>query len=117
MNLFSLLGVFVFGFLVYFYSYLNVIAGVSILEIIKGAYLVTLCGAFVPLTFGVYWNKANNQGAITSTILGVGTWAILAILDYEYIPPELLGLGMSTVGMIIASLLPAYWKKARTRIA
>ncbi len=113
----SRIGVFFFGFLVYCYSYLNVSAGVTILEIIKGAYLVTLCGAFVPLTFGVYWSKANNQGAITSIILGVGTWAILTILDYEYIPPQLLGLGMSTVGMIVGSLLPRYWKKARTRIA
>jgi len=113
----SRIGVFFFGFLVYCYSYLNVSAGVTILEIIKGAYLVTLCGAFVPLTFGVYWSKANNQGAITSIILGVGTWAILTILDYEYIPPQLLGLGMSTVGMIVGSLLPRYWKKTRTRIA
>ena len=104
---------FVFGFLVYFYSYLNVSAGVTILEIIKGAYLVTLCGAFVPLTFGVYWSKANNQGAIVSIILGVGTWAVLTFLEKDYIPPQLIGLLMSAIGMILGSLSSTYWKKLR----
>jgi Na+/proline symporter len=113
----SRIGVFVFGFLVYCYSYLNVSAGVTIVEIIKSAYLVTLCGAFVPLTFGVYWSKANNQGAITSIILGVGTWSVLTFLDQNYIPPQLLGLLMSMVGMIVGSLVPSYWKKLRTKSA
>jgi len=109
----SRIGVFVFGFLVYFYSYLNVSAGVTILEIIKGAYLVTLCGAFVPLTFGVYWSKANNQGAILSIILGVGTWAVLTFLEKDYIPPQLIGLLMSAIGMIVGSLSSTYWKKLK----
>ena len=113
----SRIGVFVFGFLVYCYSYLNVSAGITIIEIIKSAYLVTLCGAFVPLTFGVYWSKANNQGALTSIILGVGTWAVLTFLGQDYIPPQLLGLLMSMVGMIVGSLVPQYWKKLRTKHA
>lgn len=113
----SRIGVFVFGFLVYFYSYLNVSAGVTILEIIKGAYLVTLCGAFVPLTFGVYWSKANNQGAILSIILGVGTWAMLTFLEKDYIPPQLVGLLMSAIGMIVGSLSSTYWKKLKARSA
>ena len=111
----SRISVFVFGFIVYFYSYFNVSAGVTIIEIIKNAYLVTLCGAFVPLTFGVYWKKATNFGAITSIILGVGTWLILHILDKYYIPPQLLGLLMSIIGMIVGSLAPKYWKKFRVR--
>jgi Na+/proline symporter len=113
----SRIGVFVFGFLVYFYSYLNVSAGVTILEIIKGAYLVTLCGAFVPLTFGVYWSKANNQGAILSIILGVGTWAMLTFLEKDYIPPQLVGLLMSAIGMVVGSLSSTYWKKLKARSA
>ena len=113
----SRIGVFVFGFLVYFYSYLNVSAGVTILEIIKGAYLVTLCGAFVPLTFGVYWSKANNHGAILSIILGVGTWAMLTFLEKDYIPPQLVGLLMSAIGMVVGSLSSTYWKKLKARSA
>ncbi len=112
----SRIGVLVFGCLVYCYSYLNVSAGVTILEIIKGAYLVTLCGAFVPLTFGIYWSRANNQGAITSIILGVGTWAVLTLLEREYIPPQLVGLFMSMIGMIVGSLLPQYWEKLKRNI-
>lgn len=51
---------------------------------------MTLCGAFVPLTFGVYWSKANNQGAILSIILEVGMWAILTFFEKDYIPPQLI---------------------------
>ncbi|MFK7967706.1 MAG: hypothetical protein AB8B68_00845 [Rickettsiaceae bacterium] len=78
--------------------------------------MVTLCGAFVPLTFGIYWSRANNQGAITSIILGVGTWAVLTLLEREYIPPQLVGLFMSMIGMIVGSLLPQYWKKLKRNI-
>lgn len=113
----SRIGVFFFGFLVYCYSYLNVSAGVTILEIIKGAYLVTLCGAFVPLTFGVYWGRANNCGALTSIVFGVGTWAALTVLEWEYIPPQLLGLLMSIIGMIGGSLIPGYWKRLKQMVA
>jgi SSS family solute:Na+ symporter len=112
----SRISIFAFGFLVYFYSYFNVSAGVTIIEIIKNAYLVTLCGAFVPLTFGVYWSKATNTGALTSIILGVGTWLILYIIDATYVPPQLLGLLMSIMGMIVGSLGPKYWRKFRAKL-
>lgn len=102
------IGVFAFGLMVYFYSYLNVSAGISIIEIIKNAYLVTLCGAFVPLTFGVYWKNSNSFGAITSIIFGVGTWGGLAILGKNKIPPQLIGLFMSIVGMVFGSLIYRY---------
>lgn len=101
----SRIGVFAFGLIVYFYSYLNVSAGITIIEIIKNAYLVTLCGAFVPLTFGIYWKNSNSFGAITSIIFGVGTWGILAILEKNKIPPQLIGLAMAIVGMIFGSLI------------
>ncbi len=106
----------VFGGLVYFYSYFNVNAGVTIIEIIKNAYLVTLCGAFVPLTFGIYWSKATNQGAIVSIILGVGTWLTLHIMDENYIPPQLLGLCMGIIGMVCGSLIPVYWQNFKIRM-
>lgn len=107
----SRLGVFIFGFVVYFYSYFSVSKGITIIEIIKGAYLVTLCGAFVPLTFGVYWKRSNNVGALTSIVVGVGTWAVLSLLDKNDIPPQLVGLLMSMIGMVTGSLLFRYWKK------
>lgn len=112
----SRISVFVFGFIVYFYSYFNVNAGVTIIEIIKNAYLITLCGAFVPLTFGVYWTKATNKGALTSIILGVGTWISLYFIGEDYIPPQLWGLFMAIVGMVFGSLIPVYWQKLQMRL-
>lgn len=109
----SRISVFCFGVLVYFYSYLNVSAGVTIIEIIKNAYLVTLCGAFVPLTFGVFWSKSNNRGAITSIVFGVGSWGILSLAGFDFIPPQLIGLAMAIIGMVVGSIIPNTKKVAR----
>lgn len=104
--------VFCFGLLVYGYAYLSSVAGLSIFEMVENAYLLPLCGAFVPLAFGVYWSRANNVGAISSIILGVGTWAILEIISYRMedgmaVPPQLFGLFMAIIGMVGGSLLSA----------
>ena len=113
--------VFGFGILVFGYSWLSQSAGLSIFEMVENAYLVTLCGAFVPLAFGVYWKKANNRGAVCSIILGVGTWVIMEILNFRHaetpqatilipadlvyiIPPQLAGLAMAIFGMVAGSL-------------
>lgn len=99
-----------FGVLVYGYAYVSSSAGLSIFEMVENAYLLPLCGAFVPLAFGVYWAKANNTGAIWSIILGIGTWAILEIINYRMdggmvVPPQLFGLFMAVIGMVGGSLI------------
>jgi Na+/proline symporter len=113
--------VFSFGLIVLGYAYLSASAGLSIFEMVENAYLVTLCGAFVPLAFGVYWSKANNAGALTSIVLGVSTWVVLEVLNFQHaetaqgtillpadlvyiIPPQLAGLAMAIFGMIVGSL-------------
>ena len=108
--------VFVFGLLVLAYAYLSTSAGLSIFEMVENAYLVTLCGAFVPLAFGVYWKKANNAGALVSIAFGVITWSSLEYLNVRtegglVVPPQLAGLLMAIVGMIVGSLLPISTKK------
>lgn len=99
----------VFGICVFGYAYLSASAGLSIFEMVENAYLLPLCGAFVPLAFGVYWSKSNNAGAISSIILGVGTWGILEILTLrgqEFImPPQLAGVLLAMAGMVVGSLL------------
>jgi Na+/proline symporter len=105
--------VFVFGLVVLGYAYLSTSAGLSIFEMVENAYLVTLCGAFVPLAFGVYWKKSTNAGALVSIALGVSTWAVLEALNARMlandtsmmVPPQLAGLFMAIVGMIAGSLL------------
>lgn len=106
--------VFCFGLLVLGYAYLSSTAGLSIFEMVENAYLVTLCGAFVPLVFGVYWSKANNTGALLSIAFGVITWSMLEVMNYQMIgndlegllvPPQVAGLFMAIVGMVVGSLV------------
>ena len=79
----------------------------SIFEMVGNAYKVTLVGAFVPLVFGLYWKRANNQGALLSIVLGIGTWLALEITQPEtYWPPQLVGLLFSIAGMLVGSMLP-----------
>ena len=106
--------VFGFGILVFGYAYLSSSAGLSIFEMVENAYLVTLCGAFVPLAFGVYWSKATNAGALCSIALGVTSWAVLEGLNLQMaahdqemmVPPQLVGLLMAIIGMVGGSLIP-----------
>lgn len=104
------LSVFGFGMLVFAYAYYSFNSGLTIFEMVENAYLVTLCGAFVPLAFGVYWKSANRHGALFSIFLGVGIWAILEGYSFTLpedqsllVPPQLAGLFMAIVGMIVGS--------------
>lgn len=80
----------------------------SIFGMVESAYKITLAGAFVPLFFGAFWKKSTSQGALAAIIGGIGTWIIIEVLigEASLIPPQLIGLGVSVVGMILGSLLP-----------
>ncbi|MFZ5502029.1 MAG: sodium:solute symporter family protein [Pseudomonadota bacterium] len=79
----------------------------SIFHMVEDAYKVTLVGAFVPLVFGLYWKRANNQGALLAIVLGIGSWLAMEIVQPEtYWPPQLVGLLFSVAGMLIGSMLP-----------
>lgn len=79
----------------------------SIFEMVGNAYKVTLVGAFVPLAFGLYWKRANNQGALLSIAMGLISWGVMEVLQPDtYWPPQLVGLLLSIAGMLIGSLLP-----------
>ena len=78
----------------------------SIFEMVKNAYKVTLVAAFVPLIFGIYWKRANSRGALTSMIFGLVAWLGMECINPEgLLPPQLMGLTMSLIGMIAGSLL------------
>jgi Na+/proline symporter len=81
----------------------------SIFEMVENAYKVTLVAAFVPLAAGVYWSKANTQGAVVSMALGAGVWIFLEATAPEGLwPPQLAGLVAAIVGMIAGALLPSF---------
>ncbi|MHB1359935.1 MAG: high affinity choline transporter 1 [Rhodocyclaceae bacterium] len=73
---------------------------------VESAYRITLAGAFVPLTAGLFWSRANNLGATLSVILGLGTWLLFEIFVIEGdIQPQLFGLAASALGMLAGGLL------------
>ena len=80
----------------------------SIFGMVESAYKITLAGAFVPLVFGAFWKRATSQGALAAIIGGITTWVLIEILigEESLIPPQLIGLGVSILGMIIGSLIP-----------
>ncbi len=82
-------------------------AEVSIFKMVENAYKITLVAAFTPLAFGLYWKRANNQGAMLAIVLGLSSWILLEVFDIGGIwPPQLVGLLMSMFGMVTGSLLP-----------
>ncbi len=82
----------------------------SIFKMVESAYKITLAGAFVPLFFGAYWKRGTTQGALTATIGGVSSWLLIEALvgEASLVPPQLIGFGVSILGMIAGSLLPQW---------
>jgi SSS family transporter len=79
----------------------------TIFKMVENAYKVTLVSAFVPLAFGLYWKRANTQGALAAIVLGLATWIWLEILAPTAVcPPQLAGFLAALFGMIAGSLAP-----------
>ncbi len=106
--------IFVFAALVL--TYAIAMAGTSIYDMVSAAYQVTLVGAFVPLTFGLYWKGATTQGALLSIAMGVSAWLALTLVPTwgEEFPAQLAGLGTSILGIIIGSKIPQWIADTKT---
>jgi Na+/proline symporter len=77
----------------------------DIYHMVENAYKVTLVGAFVPLTLGLYWKRATPLGGILSVVLGLIVWVGCEKFYAEAaIPPQLAGLVASLLGMVLGSL-------------
>lgn len=89
----------------------------TIFGMVESAYKITLAGAFVPLFFGAFWKRASNQGALAAIIGGISTWVLIEVFvgEKSLVPPQLIGLGVSIIGMLAGSLLPQ--KVSNTRPA
>ena len=88
-------------------GYAILMQGSSIYEMVSGAYQVTLVGAFIPLLFGLYWQKATTQGAIFSIVLGLTAWLFFLMTPAgEEFPAQLAGVLASLTGMLVGSLGP-----------
>jgi Na+/proline symporter len=83
----------------------------SIFHMVESAYKITLAGAFIPLVVGAYWKRATTQGALAASLGGLVSWILVEVLVGEAspVPPQLFGLGVSTVGMVVGSLVPQWY--------
>jgi Na+/proline symporter len=76
-------------------------------EMVQNAYKVTLVSCIVPLAAGIYWKRASVAGATLSVVLGLVSWGIAEMVAPEAtVPPQLVGLGFSLLGMVLGSLVP-----------
>lgn len=78
----------------------------SIYQMVQNAYKVTLVSAFAPLVLGLYWKRSTTPGALLAVVLGIASWLLMEALAPEgLVPPQLVGLAFSFVGMVAGSLL------------
>ena len=76
---------------------------------VENAYKVTLAGAFVPLLAGALWKRATTQGALVAIVGGLASWLLVeTLVEASAVPPQLIGLGVSMIGMVAGSLLPQW---------
>jgi SSS family solute:Na+ symporter len=76
-------------------------------EMVQNAYKVTLVSCIVPLTAGIYWKRASATGAMISVVSGLVSWGAAEWwAPNGTVPPQLIGLAFSLVGMLLGSLLP-----------
>jgi SSS family transporter len=77
----------------------------SIYQMVQNAYKVTLVSAFAPLVLGLYWKRSSTAGALLAVVLGISTWALMELIAPEaLVPPQLVGLAFSFLGMVVGSL-------------
>lgn len=91
-------------------TYAITMQGTSIYAMVSGAYQVPLVGAFVPLVFGLYWQRATTQGALAAVALGLGVWLLFVASPMlsEAFPQQLAGVLAALVGMVAGSLTPQF---------
>ncbi|NVJ60095.1 MAG: sodium:solute symporter family protein [Gammaproteobacteria bacterium] len=95
-----------FAILVTVYALWSQVQQTTIHQMVESAYKVTLVMAMVPLVAGIYWKRANNQGATWSIIFGLVVWLPLEFIIPEFpLPPHFMGFIAAIVGMIAGSLI------------
>jgi len=73
----------------------------SIYQMVQNTYKVTLVSCIVPLAAGIFWQRSTAQGALLAIALGLVSWIGMEIYAPDgVLPPQLVGLAFSILGMI-----------------
>ena len=85
----------------------------GILGAVAWAFCFACSGLFFPLVLGVWWKRANTQGAIAGMVLGfaAGSWYLYhirtggdMILGLDHLRFGIIGMPVSLIAMIVVSL-------------
>jgi cation/acetate symporter len=87
----------------------------SILGAVAWAFDFAASGLFFPIVLGIWWKRANRQGAIAGMTLGflTGTWYLYMIkwggmdlwFGIDHLRFAIIGMPVSLVSMIVVSLM------------
>ena len=87
----------------------------TILGAVAWAFDFAMSGLFFPLVLGVWWKRANRQGAIAGMVigLGVGTWYLYMVrwggmtpwLGIDHLRFGIIGAGASLIAMVAVTLM------------
>jgi cation/acetate symporter len=86
----------------------------GILGAVAWAFCFAMSGLFFPLVLGIWWKRANSEGAIAGMIigLGVGWWYLLAVrsgmtpwIGLDHLRFGIVGASASLIAMVLVSLL------------
>ncbi len=87
-------------------------------EMVQDSSGVTMVSCLVPLVAGLYWKRANVPGAVLSVALGLGVWGAAEKLAPDaLLPPVLVGLLASILGMVMGTYAAAPRLKTRAAAA
>ncbi len=85
----------------------------SILGAVAWAFNFAASGLFFPLVLGIWWKRANREGAIAGMVLGfgAGTWYLLHVrflggepfIGLDHLRFGIVGMVVSLVGMIVVT--------------
>ena len=89
----------------------------SILGAVAWAFDFACSGLFFPLVLGVWWKRANRQGAIAGMLAGLiaGTWYLYMVrwggmdpwIGIDHLRFGIIGMPVSLVAMVVVSLMTA----------
>ena len=78
----------------------------TVYDLMVNSWSILLATLFVPLTAGIWWSKANYQGALSSMIAGLFTWLLLMELTPD-LPADLLAVPVGLIFIVFISLKTA----------